>query len=244
MKHVYEDHTGKDCQKTNCVICDGGLAVCTVCGLFEGSLTTDCPGEPSYRKYGDQIYKGELDYKEGQGWVNEKNPTNQSWEKSRIYKDFPPSSFQTHRVYRHYTGQFFYVEALAANAETSELMVLYHKLDDECEYVVYPYHSFLKSTKGLKGNTTGQDRVFEAFTVESAPPPVTESVEPNYVMCGFCRNDINYEGLGLYQCKHCHRYFRVDMDAPEEGTIIIRPESIEMLGEELKKPQYNAETSR
>jgi len=40
--HVYEKHT--KCEKQNCWICDGGLALCTVCGGLEGALLETCPG--------------------------------------------------------------------------------------------------------------------------------------------------------------------------------------------------------
>ena len=55
----------------NCVVCDGGLTICKVCNLGEGSLTTDCPGEKVDMDKVDLIYAGELDFREGQGWVNE-----------------------------------------------------------------------------------------------------------------------------------------------------------------------------
>lgn len=48
-----------------CNICDGGLALCRVCGLTEGCLTTECPGEPSYAEHGDAVYRGERDFAGG-----------------------------------------------------------------------------------------------------------------------------------------------------------------------------------
>jgi len=61
-------------------IVEGGLAVCKVCGGGEGSLTTDCPGEKIPYEKDQRVYAGKIDYREGQGWVPEKNPTNQAWE--------------------------------------------------------------------------------------------------------------------------------------------------------------------
>lgn len=87
MNHVYIEP--KDCNcgdDPSCQICQGGLAVCKVCGLLEGGLTTDCPGVPSHDK-GDEVYAGKLDYREGQGWVPEKNPINQQWEQLRKVKE-------------------------------------------------------------------------------------------------------------------------------------------------------------
>lgn len=40
--HIYEKH--ESCERNACSICDGGLAHCTACGGFEGSLLDTCPG--------------------------------------------------------------------------------------------------------------------------------------------------------------------------------------------------------
>lgn len=72
--HVAEVHDSSyhrdDSYATSCMICDGGLFVCTRCGLLEGSVTTECSGIPSYSVYGDSVYKGHVDYRSGE-WVNE-----------------------------------------------------------------------------------------------------------------------------------------------------------------------------
>lgn len=73
MNHIFETH--KDCHKPYCSICDGGLAVCTICGLAEGSLTTECPGVASEKEYGDEVYEGRLDFRDGK-WTNR---AAQSW---------------------------------------------------------------------------------------------------------------------------------------------------------------------
>lgn len=90
MKHVFIEPKDCNCDKyengQSCMVCDGGLAICRVCGLMEGSLTTDCPGVESWSEYSERVYKGELDYREGQGWVAEKNPTNQIWEQCHARK--------------------------------------------------------------------------------------------------------------------------------------------------------------
>ena len=64
-------HTKYECKCNHqfCQFCDGGLFVCTVCGGFEGSLPTDCPTEKMTQDEQDQIYGGQLDYREGSGWV-------------------------------------------------------------------------------------------------------------------------------------------------------------------------------
>ena len=63
-EHQWEKH--QNCTIDYCNICEGGLSVCTVCGLFEGCLTTECPGVPSYRDHGDAVYNGSEDFVEGQ----------------------------------------------------------------------------------------------------------------------------------------------------------------------------------
>lgn len=70
--HNYETHD--NCEKTNCLICDGGLSICEVCGLAEGELTTDCPGEKVSWDKKEFLMSGELDYRlcEG-GWVEKSN---------------------------------------------------------------------------------------------------------------------------------------------------------------------------
>lgn len=87
MKHVFRTPEDCNCNQLengqSCPVCDGGIAICKVCGLMEGALTTDCPGVWSDFEYGDRVYKGEIDYREGQGWVAEKNPTNQLWDRFR-----------------------------------------------------------------------------------------------------------------------------------------------------------------
>ncbi len=62
-----------NCQETHCPVCDGGLYICEVCGLIEGSLTTDCPGVESWCNKNELIYKGLLDYKNGE-WVKNCSP--------------------------------------------------------------------------------------------------------------------------------------------------------------------------
>jgi hypothetical protein len=80
-KHVYYEPGDHKCDEApgieHCYYCN--LAVCKICSLYEGALTTDCPGY--YVTYGqsDEIYKGKIDFRDNEGWVNKKNPTNQMW---------------------------------------------------------------------------------------------------------------------------------------------------------------------
>lgn len=38
------NHTWHECKQEGCYVCEGGLGWCIVCGAFEGSLLTHCPG--------------------------------------------------------------------------------------------------------------------------------------------------------------------------------------------------------
>lgn len=40
--HVWTVH--EHCKIGSCMICDGGLALCAVCGGLEGALLDGCPG--------------------------------------------------------------------------------------------------------------------------------------------------------------------------------------------------------
>jgi len=69
------EHTKYECKCTKefCQFCDGGLFACTVCGGFEGTLTTECCGRKLTKEEEDRIYnKADLDFKDGK-WVNEPN---------------------------------------------------------------------------------------------------------------------------------------------------------------------------
>jgi hypothetical protein len=62
------DHVKRGCFEPD--TCNGGcwgctLFVCAVCGLYEGTLTTDCPGVPSFTEWGDKVYNEGWDYKDG-----------------------------------------------------------------------------------------------------------------------------------------------------------------------------------
>jgi len=49
-------------------VAEGGLSVCKSCTCYEGSLATECPGEPVNGDLQDKIYGGVLDFKNGR-WV-------------------------------------------------------------------------------------------------------------------------------------------------------------------------------
>jgi hypothetical protein len=64
-----EEHTPikhESCEQTHCMFCDDGLFGCSVCGSFEGATTTHCPGRQMYAEYGDRVYRGEVDFRDGE----------------------------------------------------------------------------------------------------------------------------------------------------------------------------------
>lgn len=64
--HQFEKHDNTFCSRyRQCLICDGGLSVCTVCRCAEGSLPTECPGTPVSSDTQDRIMAGTIDFKNG-----------------------------------------------------------------------------------------------------------------------------------------------------------------------------------
>lgn len=43
--HLWHGPSNCECPHDRCVVCDGGLGSCVVCGQGECEITTDCPGE-------------------------------------------------------------------------------------------------------------------------------------------------------------------------------------------------------
>ena len=70
MSHPPREHTWYECKcnKTGCMFCDGGLGACTVCGGFEGTLSTECAGRELHPNTLNAIWKGHIDYRDGR-WV-------------------------------------------------------------------------------------------------------------------------------------------------------------------------------
>jgi hypothetical protein len=61
-----------------CKFCEGGLALCTICGGAEGTLPSECPGieMSEYQEDAVWLYKT-LDFKNGK-WFNPKENANES----------------------------------------------------------------------------------------------------------------------------------------------------------------------
>lgn len=63
----------------------GELEYCHLCMGLEGSLPTDCPKETMTTEQSDAVYAGNLDYRNGEGWVNKLSPMGQSMVRRRIF---------------------------------------------------------------------------------------------------------------------------------------------------------------
>ncbi len=55
-----------ECDHPHCPICEGGLALCIVCGGAEGSLPTDCPGYKMSQTQEDNVFNKTLDFINGE----------------------------------------------------------------------------------------------------------------------------------------------------------------------------------
>jgi hypothetical protein len=61
LKHTWYVHDNCN-QPGTCMWCDGGLGWCTVCGAFEGQLTTHCPGRKLTEEELEATYAEKLDF--------------------------------------------------------------------------------------------------------------------------------------------------------------------------------------
>lgn len=68
MEHIFEKHAD-DCTDPHCNICEGGLAVCVVCGGAEGTLPTDCPGYKMDEQEQAYVMAKQIDFIGGH-WAN------------------------------------------------------------------------------------------------------------------------------------------------------------------------------
>lgn len=58
-------HVLHRCNGVFCCVCQGGLALCDVCGGAEGSMPTECPGVKMTGHQQDEVMAGRLDFKDG-----------------------------------------------------------------------------------------------------------------------------------------------------------------------------------
>lgn len=59
------DHQWHKCNDETCLVCNGGLQHCNICHCAEGSLPSDCPGEPVDTELQDRIMNNKLNYVNG-----------------------------------------------------------------------------------------------------------------------------------------------------------------------------------
>lgn len=71
--HVGEVHG--DCKVHGCMVCRGGLFVCTICNCAEGTLPTECPGVRVPPRVQTLIFKGVVNYRGG-AWVSARRRAN------------------------------------------------------------------------------------------------------------------------------------------------------------------------
>lgn len=64
-------------------------------------------------------------------------------------------------VYRHFKGNYYYVEDIALDSETKEKIVVYKRLYDDCSTWVRPEKIFLETIPERPDNITGQSHRFE-----------------------------------------------------------------------------------
>lgn len=66
------DHSFHKCQDEKCYACSGDLAWCIECRGAEGTLPTECPGEPMGSERAEDVYRGRVDFRGG-AWVDLKS---------------------------------------------------------------------------------------------------------------------------------------------------------------------------
>ncbi|GAA0117360.1 DUF1653 domain-containing protein [Clostridium senegalense] len=64
------------------------------------------------------------------------------------------------KIYRHFKDKLYFVEDIATNTETEEVMVVYRALYGEYKLFVRPINMFLQKVPKEKENPTGQEYRF------------------------------------------------------------------------------------
>lgn len=64
-KHWHLLHRRRECDEEECMVCEGGLALCTTCGGAEASMPTECPGRKMTADESDNVQAGNIDYRNG-----------------------------------------------------------------------------------------------------------------------------------------------------------------------------------
>lgn len=80
LQQAYDDgHTYTDLDEY------GNLQYCSSCMGMEGSLPTYCPKQTMTEEQSNAVYRGNLDYRKEDGWVNELSPMGRSMLLSKTY---------------------------------------------------------------------------------------------------------------------------------------------------------------
>lgn len=69
--HVYITSETCECspdREGHCMVCDGGLSLCKVCGALEGALPTQCPKKQMTYEELNDVHRGLLDFRRG-NWL-------------------------------------------------------------------------------------------------------------------------------------------------------------------------------
>ncbi len=78
------------------------------------------------------------------------------------------NQIQVNRVYKHFKGDYYFVEGIAKNSETLEDYVVYRGLYDDCKALwVRPYDLFASEVDHEKYPSVKQKYKFELQNIES-----------------------------------------------------------------------------
>jgi len=73
--------------------------------------------------------------------------------------------FETNRVYRHFKGDYYYVESIALHTETNEFMIVYHALYSDYEMYVRPFDMFVEELDDVEKLLYKQEYRFVPVTM-------------------------------------------------------------------------------
>jgi len=68
IRRLRASHTWHKCNEHDCIVCNGGLGWCTVCGGAEADLPRDCPGTRMTEEQKISVRNEDLDFYRGRWW--------------------------------------------------------------------------------------------------------------------------------------------------------------------------------